>query len=202
MANNARRPWCAYPRSNGPSLSAAHCHGDVAGLSVQPHRHSSSMRVRIFQSLAVRLAGWILILSGATFLVLTEINRRAVERILVDEAEVQAMMATVAVADGLDAVIGAAERVSRTIARELEGRTLSPADAERMARNILLDHPGIHGFSIAVEPRTPAAAAERLGVYVYRSNTVSHFTTRDLAAADQAYWNRDWYREVIDKAQP
>src|SRR4051812_10952392 len=154
------------------------------------------MRVSIFQSLAVRLAGLILILSGVTFVVLTEINRRAVERILVDEAEVQAMMATVAVVDGVDGVIGATERVTRTLARELEGRALTAADAERVARNVLLDHPGIHGFSIAVEPRTPNAAAERLGVYVHRSNTAGGFTARDLTAPDQGYWSRDWYREV------
>src|SRR3954470_20075491 len=133
------------------------------------------MRVSIFQSLAVRLAGLILILSGVTFLILTEINRRAVERILIDEAEVQAMMATVAVVDGLDGVIGATERVTRTLARELEDRTVTAADADRMAPNCLFDPPGIHGFSIAVEPRTPAATAERLGVYVHRSNTLSRF---------------------------
>ncbi len=159
------------------------------------------MRVPFFQSLAVRLAGLILILSGLTFLVLTEINRRAVERILVDQAEVQAMMATVAVADGLDGVIGSAERITRTLAREFEGRALTSTDAERMARNVLLDHPNLYGFSITVEPSAPAATGERLGVYVHRSNTVSRFTTRDLVAPEQAYWNRDWYREVIDKAQ-
>ena len=40
---------------------------------------SPAMRVAFLQSLGVRLAGWILLISGAVLLVLTEVNRRAVE---------------------------------------------------------------------------------------------------------------------------
>src|SRR5262245_30941452 len=103
------------------------------------------MRPPFLQSLPVRLAGWILGLSGLALLVLTEINRRAVERILRDQAEVQAMQSTAAVVDGIDGVTGPAERLVRSVARDLEGRTLAPADVERIARNLLLDQVSVHG---------------------------------------------------------
>ena len=160
------------------------------------------MRVSFFNSLPVRLAGLILLLSGLTLLILTELNRRAVERILLEQAEVQAAAATGAVVDGLDAVIGAVERMARFVARDLEGRALTPTEAEKIARNVVVDSPNVYGCSVAFEPRALDGATERVGVYVHRSNVVSRYVTRDLAAPDQAYWTRDWYREVIDKAQP
>ncbi|MES1166587.1 MAG: cache domain-containing protein [Pseudomonadota bacterium] len=153
-------------------------------------------------SLAVRLAGLILVLSGLTLLVLTEINRRAVERILQDQAEVQAMQSTAAVVDGLDAVTGAAERLVRSVARDLGGRSLTSAELVRVANNMMLDQTSIYGFSIAFEPRALDGTTEHAGAYVHRSRVANRLVTRDLTAPDQAYWNRDWYREVIDKAQP
>lgn len=161
------------------------------------------MRVSFLQSLPVRLAGLILVLSGLTLLVLTEINRRAVERILLEQAEVQALQSTLGAVEGLDAVIGSAERLARSVARDLAGRSgLNAAEVTRVAQTLLLDQTNIQGFSIAFEPHAVDPATERLGVYVHRSQVADRFVTRDLTAADQAYWNRDWYREVIDKGFP
>ncbi len=160
------------------------------------------MRVPFLQSLPVRLAGLILLLSGVTLLVLTELNRRAVERILQEQAEVEAAMATAAVVDGLDSVVGSTERLARFIARDLEGRTLAGPDVERLARNALVDNPNVFGCSIAFEPHALAPAVERYGAYVHRSNTLNRFVTVDLVTPDQAYWQRDWYREAIDKGVP
>ncbi len=160
------------------------------------------MRPSFFQSLPVRLAGMILILSGITLLVLTEINRRAVERILTEQAEIQAMQSTLAVTDGLDAVIGSVERVTRSVARDLGGRALNPAEVERVARSLMLDQAGIYGFSIAFEPGALDPKTEHFGLSVHRSNAADRFVVHDLASPDQSYWNRDWYREVISKGQP
>jgi sigma-B regulation protein RsbU (phosphoserine phosphatase) len=159
------------------------------------------MRPSFFNSLPVRLAGLILLLSGLTLPVLTELNRRAVERILLEQAEVQAAASAAAVVDGLDNVIGSVERLARFVARDLEGRTLTAADVERIARNVVIDSPNIYGCVIAFEPRGLDATTERAGIYIHRSNTVSRFVVRDLTAPDQTYWTRDWYREAIDKAQ-
>lgn len=160
------------------------------------------MRVSFFHSLAVRLAGLILILCGLTLLILTELNRRAVERILLQQAEIQAVLSTHSVVDGLDAVIGAVERMTRFVARDLEGRAMTPQAAERVARHLLLDNPNVYGCSIALEARASESAPTRLGVFVHRSNVVSQYVTQDLTTPEQAFWTRDWYREVIDKAQP
>lgn len=160
------------------------------------------MPVSFLRSLPVRLAGLILLLSGLALLVLTELNRRAVERILLEQAELQAATATTAVVDGLDAVIGSVERLARFVAKDLDGRTLPPAEVEKIARNVLLDSPNVHGCSISFEPRALNAATERFGVYVHRSNAPSRFVTRDLAGPDQTYWTRDWYREALERGQP
>ncbi len=160
------------------------------------------MRVSFLHSLPVRLAGLILLLSGLTLLILTEINRRAVERLLLDQAELQAANATIATVDNLDTVIGAVERIARFVARDLEERTLTSEAAEKIARNVVADNPNIAGFGLAFESRALPTADARLGVYVHRSNAPSGFVTRDLTAADQTYWTRDWYREVLTRALP
>lgn len=156
------------------------------------------MRVRFFQSLPVRLAGLILLLSGAALLVLTELNRRAVERILQDQAEVQAVLATSAVTHGLDAVLGATEQIARLTARELQGPAPAPADLARDARNAVLASPDVFGVSIALEP---AAGAPHAGVYVHRSAAPGGLVTRDLTTAADAYWQRDWYRAAVAQAR-
>jgi sigma-B regulation protein RsbU (phosphoserine phosphatase) len=160
------------------------------------------MRVPFLNSVPVRLAGLILLLSGATLLVLTELNRRAVEKILLDQAELQATASANAVVDNLDAVIGAIERTLRFVARDLEDRALTPAAAEKLARSVVVDNPNIYGCSLAFEPGRAAPGTERLGLYVHRSGVAARFQTRDLAAPDQTYWTRDWYREVLGRAAP
>lgn len=154
------------------------------------------MRVAIFKSLPVRLAGLILALGGLALLALTELNRRAVERILYEQSEVQAMLATNAVVEGLDGVIGAVERLTRLVARDLEERTPARAELERLSRVVLLDQPQIFGFAVALDPGAPA---DRVGAAVYRSQVASRFVSFDLAAPERAFWERDWYREAADK---
>lgn len=160
------------------------------------------MRISFFRSLPVRLAGLILILSGVTLLVLTEINRRAVERILSEQAEIQAMQATLGIVDGLDAVLGSTERLARSVARDLGSRALTAEDVTRVASNLMLDQTNLYGFSIAFEPGVVEAATERFGVYVHRSRVAERFVTQDLTTSDQAYWNSEWYREALDKGLP
>ncbi len=157
------------------------------------------MREKFLHRLPVRLAGLILLLSGATLLVLTEINRRAVERILVEQAEMQAAVATNAVTEGLDAVTGGAERMARYVARELTGRVPTRAEAERIAARVVADNPNVHGFALAFEPAAPGGPTGRLGVAVHRSRRIEQTDTFDLGTPEQSYWTRDWYREVIDK---
>ena len=160
------------------------------------------MQVAFSRSLGVRLAGLILVLSGLALVVLTEVNRRAVERLLIDEAEVQALLSTTAVVDGIDAVSGAAQRMAQFIARDLELRRPDANALPVIARNALVGDEGIHGFSIAYEPFALDPAIERSGVSIFRSNVLNQFIVLDLAAPGQAYWERDWYREVMDKQVP
>jgi PAS domain S-box-containing protein len=140
-----------------------------------------------------------LLLSGATLLILTEMNRRAVERLLLDQAELQAAGATTAIVDGLDGVVSSVERITRFIARDLEGRTLTADAAEKISRDVVVDNPNIYAFGIALESRVLPAANPRLGVYVHRSDVPGGLVTRDLAAPDQEYWTRDWYRDALER---
>jgi PAS domain S-box-containing protein len=158
-------------------------------------------RVSFFHSLPVRLAGFILLLSGAALLTLTEINRRTVERLLLDQAELQAAGATNAIVDGLEGVVGSVERLTRFVARDLEARALTSEAAEKIAHDVVVDNPNIYAFGIAFESRALPAPGGRLGVYVHRSNAPGGLVTRDLAAADQEYWTRDWYRDALARGQ-
>lgn len=155
-------------------------------------------RAKLFHRLSVRLAGTILLLSLIASIGLTEIARRAVERLLLQQAEVHATLAVAAVTDGLDNVIGAAERTARLVARDVAENPLSAAEAERRARDLLLDSPDIQ--SAAVARNEPAGRA--IAVEVYRDDTPSRYATRDLAAGGSAAWPSPWYREVIEKGVP
>lgn len=156
------------------------------------------MRVAFHRSLSVRLAALLCILSGLVLLAVTELNRRAVERILGEQAELQAMQATNAVADGLDAVVGSVERVARLVARDLESRPVDAAGAERIARDILLDQPQLHGFGIALD----APGGPRVAATLRRAQTAARFVALDLSAPGNAPWDRDWYQEVRDRGGP
>jgi sigma-B regulation protein RsbU (phosphoserine phosphatase) len=158
-------------------------------------------RVTFFRSLGVRLAGLILVISGITLIALTEVNRRAVERILGQDAEVQAAMAIAAVAQGLESGAGGIERLVRFVARDLEGRRPDFAELERRSRLALIDSPNLFGFGIALEPAAGNPAAPQVGLYVHRSNTPDRFATRDLATPEEKFWERDWYQEAIAKGQ-
>ena len=129
------------------------------------------MRPAFFKSLPVRLAGFILLSGGLALLAVTELNRRAVERILVDQSEIQAMLATNAIAEGLDGVMGSVERIARLTARGLEDRRVEPEEAARAARNAMLDQPQIFGFGVALA--SAGEGAGRTGVAVPRDSRAS-----------------------------
>lgn len=155
-------------------------------------------RAKLFHRLSVRLAGTILLLSLIALVGLTEVARRAVERLLLQQAEVHATLAVAAVTDGLDNVIGAAERTARLVARDLAESPITAAEAERRARDLLLDSPDIQGAAVA---RT-STANTAIAVEVYRDDTPARFTSRDLTAGGSAAWPAPWYREVIEKGVP
>lgn len=152
-------------------------------------------RAKLFHRLSVRLAATILILSLIALASLTEVARRAIERLLLQQAEVHATLAVAAVTDGLDNIIGAAERTARLVARDLAENHISAAEAERRARDLLLDSPDIQGASVA---RT-APSGTAIAIEVYRDDTPERFTTRDLTTGGSAAWPAPWYREVTEK---
>lgn len=156
------------------------------------------MRAKLLDRLPVRLAGSILLLSAVTLVGLTEISRRAVERLLLQQAEVQAALSTAAVADGLDAVIGSAERTAQLVARELANHAPTAAGAEKRAREVLLDNPNLHGCILALD--TPAAGA--VAVEAHRSTSAARFATRPLPAEGGLAAALPWYPEVVEKSQP
>ncbi|MES2693758.1 MAG: cache domain-containing protein [Verrucomicrobiota bacterium] len=154
-------------------------------------------RAKLLHRLPVRLAGSILLLSAVTLITLTELGRRAVERLLLQQAEVQAALSTAAVVDGLDAVIGSAERTARLVAREFADRALTAAEAEKRARDILLDNPNLQAGIIARE----GASGSFVAIEVHQADTATRFATRNLTTGEAA-WPAPWYRDVLDKATP
>ena len=156
-------------------------------------------RAKFLDRLPVRLAALILFLSAATLVVLTEISRRAVERVLLQQAEIQAALSTAAVADGLEAVMGSAERTARLVARELAGRPLDAAAAGKRARDLLVETPAFQAGTLVLDA---AAGAAPVAVEVRRVQTAERFAERDLHAPGEPEWARGWYAEVRERAQP
>jgi sigma-B regulation protein RsbU (phosphoserine phosphatase) len=160
------------------------------------------MRVPFFQRLSVRLTLVAITISCLSLPILTEMRRRAVERVLRQQAELQSMAASSAVAEGLEGVLRSVEKLARYVARDLEERELTPAEVERIARNVMAVSPNVFGCTIAFEPYALSHATERFGLHLHRTRARSRLATVDMATPEYRYWARDWYREAIDRAQP
>ena len=155
------------------------------------------MRAPFLQRLPVRLAGTILLLGFVAVPVVSEFGRRAVERIVLDQAELQAATATIAVADRLQDVLRSVETSVRFVAHDLENRTVTAADAGQVAHAALAGDPNLSDFSLAFEPGVVGTQAGRFGINLRRSG--SHYSESDLAAGDYKYWTRDWYADAAAK---
>jgi HAMP domain-containing protein len=152
-------------------------------------------RSRFFSSLPVRLAAALLLLNGLVLVTLTVLRMRAVERILADQAEIEAAIATTAVTQGLEGVIGPTEQMVKLSARTLADTEPTKERLSASARDMLSAMPNVFGVSIAFEE----AAGNRVGLAVERSNSPGGFQLRDLAAESRPFWQQDWYREARDK---
>jgi len=155
------------------------------------------MRVSFLDRLPVRLAGAILLLGFIAVPLVSELKRRAAERIVLQQAEVQSATATIAVVEGLQDVLRSVETTVRYLARDLEDRELSPAEVDRITRNVMAGTPNFCEFSISFEPRALGPDIERFGHYLYRNG--SRLVERDLAAPGYRYWTRDWYNDTLGR---
>ena len=129
----------------------------------------------------------------------SELKRRALERIVLKQAEVQAATATIAVVDGLQGVLRSVETTVRFLARDLEDRELNPAEVDRIIRNVMAGSPNFCEFSISFEPHALGPAIEHFGHYLYRAN--GRIFARDLAAPGYKYWTRDWYGDALERGE-
>ncbi len=153
------------------------------------------MSVPFFRRLPVRLAGMILLLGFIVVPLISELMRRAAEQIVLQQAEVQAATATIAVVESLSDVLRAAETTVRLVSQDLENRNLTPEEVDRVIRNVMASNPKLSGFGVSFESRALAAGTERFSHQLYRSG--SHLVARDLAGADYQYWTRDWYTDAV-----
>jgi PAS domain S-box-containing protein len=117
------------------------------------------------------------------------------------------------VADGLDAVVGSAERTARLVARELGDRGINAAAAEKRARDVLLEGPNFLSCILTLDASAAAGRPAPLAVEVHRVESASRFAARDLTAAAAGAspagaaeratpWPHSWYEEVREKGQP
>lgn len=155
------------------------------------------MRVAFLDRLPVRLAGIILLLGFIAVPIVSELKRRAAEEIVLQQAELQAATATIALVEGLQKELRSVETTVRYIAQDLEDRELSPAEVNRIVNNVMTGTPNFSEFSISFEPHALGPDVDRFGRYLYRSD--SRLVSRDLAAADYQYWTRDWYIAALGR---
>ena len=154
-----------------------------------------SPRVPFFQRLSVRLAGMILLAGLVIVPLVSEFSRRAAEQIVLQQAELQATTATLAVVEGLQNVLRSAEATVRLLSQDLENRTMTAAEVDRMVRNALASNPTLSECGIAYEARALSPDIERLGRQIFRSD--GHLVAMDLATAEYAYWTHDWYADAV-----
>jgi PAS domain-containing protein len=157
------------------------------------------MRVPFFQRLPVRLAATILVMGFVAVPLVSELKRRAVEQMVLDQAEVQSATATIAVVGGLQEVLRSVETTVRYLARDLEERELAPPEVDRIIRNVLAGSSNFRSCSISFEPYALDPAVERFGRYVGRVG--GRVEARDLAAPDYRYWTRDWYADAVGRGR-
>ncbi|HNC24683.1 MAG TPA: cache domain-containing protein [Opitutaceae bacterium] len=155
------------------------------------------MRVPFLQRLPVRLAGLILILGFVLVPLISEFERRAAERIVLQQAELQSATATIAVVKGLQDTMRAVESAVKLVAQDLENRTLTATEADRLIQTVMANSPALSEFGLTFERGALDARTERFGHHLYRSG--SHLTLRDLAAPDYQYWTRDWYTDALTR---
>jgi sigma-B regulation protein RsbU (phosphoserine phosphatase) len=153
--------------------------------------------VPFFNRLAVRLAGVILLLGFLAVPLVSELKRQNVERLVLQQAELQAATATIAVVDGLQEGLRSAEAAVRYVARDLESRELSAAGVDAMLRNVLAANRGVTECSLTYEPFVFDPKTERFGRYANRGR--SGLVLRDLAVPAYAYWKRPWYTEALGR---
>ena len=148
------------------------------------------MRVSFHNQLPVRLAGIILLMGFVAVPLVSELRRRAVERIVLQQAEIQAATATIAVVEGLQDVLSSVETTVRTFARDLEDRDLSREAVDRILHNTIAGNPNLSECSISFEPYAFSPADRAVRALRDRSDTQP--ATRDLAAPEYQYWTREW----------
>lgn len=158
------------------------------------------MRVPYLQRLPVRLAGLILILGFVLVPLIAEFERRAAERIVLQQAELQSATATIAVVKGLQDTMRAVESAVKLVAQDVEGRNLTAAEADRLIQTVMANSPALSEFGLTFERGALDARTERFGHHLYRSG--SHLTLRDLAAPDYQYWTHDWYTDALTRGGP
>lgn len=155
------------------------------------------MRVPFFKRLPVRLAGVILLMGFIAVPLVSELKRRAAERLVLQQAEVQSATATIAVVESLQDILRSVDTASRYLARDLEDRELTAEELDRIIRNVMALNPDFSECSISFEPRALNPAVDRVGLYMGRAG--NRLFSRDLAGADYQYWTHDWYAEAVEK---
>ena len=153
------------------------------------------MSVPFFNRLPVRLAAMILLMGFIAVPIVSEIKRRAVERIVLGQAEAQAATATIAVVEGVQDVLRSAESSVRYLSRDLEGRTLSAADVDKITRNVISGNSVFTDCSVAFEPLAFDGKTEHFGRAVSRATGA--LLSQDIAAPNYEYWTKDWYQAAL-----
>lgn len=151
--------------------------------------------VPFFQRLSVRVAGMILLLGFVTLPIVSEVKRHAMERAVLQQTEIQAATATIAVVDGIQDQLRSAESTVRLLARELENHPLTAADAETLLRDVLASNRSVTECGIAFEPDAFDPAVARFGRYAHRGR--DGLVLRDLVATGSQYWTKPWYRDAL-----
>jgi sigma-B regulation protein RsbU (phosphoserine phosphatase) len=142
---------------------------------------------------------WVLVASGVVFLTAVALSSRLSRATAVRSAEQEAFGAAEAARQRVLAVLGSVERSTELLGASLETWHPDRQALETMLQRFVSGNPDIYGSTASFEPFAFGPSLERYAPYFYRDpKTPDRLAASDLATPTYRYWERDWYRPVVD----
>ena len=144
-----------------------------------------------FRSFRTRLIVWVLLASGAVFLVTLALSHNRSRAAAIRAAEREAVSEAAGAIRGIEAVLRSVERSTRLVGAAFDAGEPSAVRAEALLQGFLSTHADVYGSAVAFAPDRPGGP---LAPYMHRhSSGSSRLVRTDLASPDYRYWEREWF---------
>ena len=156
-----------------------------------------------FRSLTTRIIFWVLLASGAVFLMAVAVSSRLSRSTAGRAAEQEAQNAADAAQYRVLAVLESVEKSTALMGASIETLHPAPSSLEALLHRFVAGNLNIFGSTASFEPYAFDPRREHAAPYVYRNlKEPGQYLTADLSLPTYRYWERDWYRGPMDAREP